>query len=71
MVVVAGGHRMECTQWIPKLKITLENYNLIDPFLCGECVEQKIGYGISMAILFWKIFHELPYNGNGVLRTIW
>ena len=45
VVVAAGGH-MECTRWIPKLHITLGNYNLSDDFFVVDVPDINIVLGV-------------------------
>ena len=45
-VVVAGGGRMECTRWIPKLNITLGNYSLIDDFFVVDVPDTNVVLGV-------------------------
>ena len=46
-VVVAGGGRMECTRWIPKLNITLGNYSLIDNFFVVDVPATNVVLGVQ------------------------
>jgi hypothetical protein len=31
-MIIPGGYQMDCTRWIPKLKIAMGNYTLTDEF---------------------------------------
>ena len=46
IVVVAGGGCMECTRWIPKLNITLGNYNLTDDFFVVDVPDTNVVLGV-------------------------
>jgi hypothetical protein len=41
-VVIVGGYQMECTRWIPKLKITMGNYTLIDDFFVLDVLDTNV-----------------------------
>lgn len=47
IVVVARGRHMECTRWIPKLHITLGNYNLLDDFFMMDALDTNIVLGVQ------------------------
>ena len=47
IVVVAGGGRMECTRWIPKLNITLGNYNLTNDFFVVDVPDTNVVLGVQ------------------------
>ena len=38
---------MECTRWIPKLHITLGNYNLLDDFFMMDALDTNIVLGVQ------------------------
>ena len=46
-MVVADDGRMECTRWIPKLHITLGNYNLSDDFFVVDVPDTNIVLGVQ------------------------
>ena len=46
-LVVARGGCMECTKWIPKLHITLGNYNLSDDFFVVDVPDTNIVLGVQ------------------------
>lgn len=46
-VAVAGGGRMECTRWIPKLNITLGNYSLTNDFLVVDVSDTNVVLGVQ------------------------
>ena len=46
-VVVVGVRRMECTRRIPKLYITLGNYNLIDDFFIVDVPDTNVVLGVQ------------------------
>ena len=41
-VVVAGNNSMECNQWIPKLNVTLGNYNITDSFYVVNVADTNV-----------------------------
>ena len=53
-VVVAGGGRMECTRWIPKLNSTLGNYSLTDYFFVVDVLDTNVVLGVQWLYLIGK-----------------
>ena len=45
-LVVAGGHTMECSQRIPKLKVTLGNYIVIETFYVVYVLDMDVVLGV-------------------------
>ena len=41
-VVVAGNNSMECNHWIPKLNVTLGNYNMTDSFYVVNVADTNV-----------------------------
>jgi hypothetical protein len=41
-VIIPGGYQMECTRWIPKLKITMGNYTLTDDFFVVDVPDTNV-----------------------------
>ena len=44
--VVAAGHTMECSQRIPKLKVTLGNYTVIETFYVVDVPNMNVVLGV-------------------------
>ena len=45
--VAATGHTMECGQRIPKLKVTLWNYTVIETFYVVDVLDMKVVLGFQ------------------------
>lgn len=41
-LIIPSGHQMEHTKWIPKLKITIGNYTLIDDFFMVDVLNTNV-----------------------------
>jgi hypothetical protein len=41
-MIILGGYEMECTIWIPKLKITMGNYTLTDDFFVEDVPDTNV-----------------------------
>ena len=46
-VVVVDNNNMECNHWIPKLNVTLGNYNMIDSFYVVNVVDTNVVLGVQ------------------------
>jgi hypothetical protein len=46
-VIIPGGYQMECTRWIPKLKITMGNYTLTDDFFVVDVPDTNVVLGVQ------------------------
>ena len=46
-MVVAGNNNIECNNWIPKLNITLGNYNMTDSFYVVNVVDTNVVLGVQ------------------------
>ena len=57
-IVVASGGRMECTKWIPKLNITLGNYNLADDFFVVDVPDTNVVLGVQWLYSIGKYFTD-------------
>jgi hypothetical protein len=56
-VIIPGGYQMECTRWIPKLKITMGNYTLTDDFFVVDVSNTNVVLRSSVAILHWELHY--------------
>ena len=46
-VAVAGNNSMECNYWIPKLNVTLGNYNMTDSFNVVNVAYTNVVLGVQ------------------------
>ena len=46
IVAVAGNNRMECNHWIPKLNVTLGNYNMTNSFYVVSVDDTNVVLGV-------------------------
>ena len=46
-VAVAGNSSMECNYWIPKLNITLRNYQMTDSFYVVNVADTNVLLGVQ------------------------
>ena len=46
-VAVAGNNSMECNYWIPKLNVTLGNYNMTNSFYVVNVVDTNVVLGFQ------------------------
>ena len=46
-VAIAGNSSMECNYWIPKLNVTLGNYQIIDSFYVVDVVDSHVILGVQ------------------------
>ena len=52
--VAAAGHTMECSQRIPKLKVTLGNYTVIETFYVVDVPDMNVVLGVQR-------YHQVIY----------
>ena len=45
-VIIPRGYKMECTRWIPKLKITMGNYTLGDDLFVVDVPDTNVVLGV-------------------------
>ena len=46
-VIIPSGYQMECTIWIPNLKITMGNYTLTDDFFAVDVSDTNVVLGVQ------------------------
>ena len=46
-VAVVGNNSMECNHWIPKLNVTLGNYNMIESFYVVNVADTNVVLGVQ------------------------
>ena len=69
-VAVDENSSMECNYWIPKLNVTLGNYQMTDSFYVVDVADTHSIRG-SMALFNREIYYKLPRNGNGIPGARW
>ena len=47
IVAVVGNNSMECNHWIPKLNVTLGNYNMTDSFYVVNVADTNVILGVQ------------------------
>jgi hypothetical protein len=47
IVIIPDGYQMECTRWIPNLKITMGNYTLTDDFFVVDVSDTNVVLGVQ------------------------
>jgi hypothetical protein len=72
---VAGNHGMECTKWIPKLSISLGNYNLTYSFYVVNVSDMNIVLGVQWLFSIGKYstdyrMMEMEFQGPDGKRVV-
>ena len=46
-VIIPGNHSMECSRWIPKLRVTIGNYMMTDRFYVVDVADTNVVLGVQ------------------------
>ena len=47
IVVIPGHNTMQCKTWVPKLQVTVGNYNFVDSFYVVDVVDTNVVFGVK------------------------
>ena len=45
-VVIPGHNTMQCNTWVPKLQVTIGNYNFLDSFYVADVADTNVVLGV-------------------------
>ena len=75
-VVIPGHNTMQCNTWVPKLQVTIGNYNFVDIFYVVDVADTNVVLGIQclFSIGEHSVNYQIPkmkfQDSIGVLRVV-
>ena len=75
-VVIPGHNTMQCKTWVPKLQVTVGNYNFVDSFYVVDFTNSNVVFGVQWIYSIWDhtVNYQIPkmkfQDLKGVLRVV-
>ena len=75
-VVIPGHNTMQCNTWVPKLQVTIGNYNFVDSLYVVDVADNNIVLGVQLfhSIGDHSVNYQIPkmkfQDSIGALRVV-